>query len=84
MYPYGVPIEEQHPITARRFKQKQPLEFMTQIRPETETASQALRMLGTYPGDAAHAERLGIFIPQVSPLTCLVVDASLIDEARAA
>ncbi|PNW87469.1 hypothetical protein CHLRE_02g144450v5 [Chlamydomonas reinhardtii] len=67
LYSYGVPIEEQHPITARRFKQKQPLEFMTQIRPHTETTNQALRMLGTYVSDQPHADRLGMFIPAGCP-----------------
>ncbi|GFR48392.1 hypothetical protein Agub_g10285, partial [Astrephomene gubernaculifera] len=63
----GQPIEQQHKITARRFKQHYPLDFMSQIRPETETTNQAMRMLGTYTSDQAHADRMGIFIPQGCP-----------------
>ena len=42
---------------------------MTQIRPDTETTNQAMRMLGTYDSDRAHTDRLGIFIPQVRACT---------------
>ncbi|KAG2495899.1 hypothetical protein HYH03_006137 [Edaphochlamys debaryana] len=66
-YEYGVPIEAQHPITAARFKAKHPMEFMQQIRPDTETTSQSLRMLGTYEADFSHADRMGIFIPHMCP-----------------
>ncbi|PNH05556.1 hypothetical protein TSOC_008158 [Tetrabaena socialis] len=66
-YQYGTPIEEQHTITANRFKRSNPLEFMTAIRPETETTNQAMRMLGTYDSDQAHADRMKVFIPQGCP-----------------
>ncbi|GIL81250.1 hypothetical protein Vretimale_1191 [Volvox reticuliferus] len=67
LYQHDTPIEQQHKITAGRFKQAYPLDFMGQIRPETETTNQAMRMLGTYASDQAHADRLGIFIPQGCP-----------------
>ncbi|GLC41521.1 hypothetical protein PLESTB_001002000 [Pleodorina starrii] len=67
LYQHGTPIEDQHKITAGRFKKAYPLDFMTQIRPETETTNQAMRMLGTYTSDQAHADRIGLFIPQGCP-----------------
>lgn len=66
-YQDGQPIEQQHKITALRYKKKHPVDFMTQIRPDTETTNQAMRMLGTYDSDRLHTERLGVFIPQVCP-----------------
>ncbi|EFJ48348.1 hypothetical protein VOLCADRAFT_104737 [Volvox carteri f. nagariensis] len=67
LYQHGTPIEQQHKITAGRFKRAYPLDFMCQIRPETETTNQAMRMLGTYSSDISHAERIGLFIPQGCP-----------------
>ncbi|KXZ42462.1 hypothetical protein GPECTOR_144g725 [Gonium pectorale] len=63
----GLPVEELHKIQAVRYKQKYPLDFMSEIRPETETTNQAMRMLGTYAADQSHADRLGVFIPQGCP-----------------
>jgi hypothetical protein len=35
--------------------QKNPIDYLTQIRPDTETMNQTLRMLGTYKSDYAAA-----------------------------
>lgn len=60
-------VESLHPMVAKRFKQKHPVEFMNSIRPDAETTSQTLRMLGTYPTDQVHADRMGAIIPHMSP-----------------
>ncbi len=43
-----VAVETLHPIVAKRYKQREPIEFMASIRPDTETINQTLRMMGTY------------------------------------
>ena len=43
------------------------MDYLGAIRPETETVNQTLRMLGTYPTDQAHADKMGTFIAAGCP-----------------
>ncbi|MEW5310245.1 MAG: hypothetical protein WDW38_002061 [Sanguina aurantia] len=62
-----IPVEDLHLIAARRMMKAEPIQFLSAIRPHTQTTNQALRMLGTYEPDHAHARRLGILIPSGCP-----------------
>eukprot|EP00798_Chlamydomonas_sp_ICE-L_P003573 gene3573-13651_t len=61
------PVETMHPIVAKRFKQREPIEFMATIRPDTETTNQTLRMMGTYQPDFEHAKKFNVHIPAGCP-----------------
>mmetsp|Transcript_40256 Transcript_40256/g.89397 ORF Transcript_40256/g.89397 Transcript_40256/m.89397 type:complete len:378 (+) Transcript_40256:766-1899(+) len=63
----SVPLETLHPLTAKRHKQKYPVDFMAAIRPDAQTTNQTLRMLGTYKTDYPHAERFNMHIPEGAP-----------------
>ncbi len=43
-----VMLESMHPMEALRMKQREPIDFMSAMRPETKTINQTLRMMGTY------------------------------------
>lgn len=61
----AVPVESLHPIQAKRMKQREPIEFMTSIRPPAaKTMNQTLRMMGTYETDLEHARRFKIQVPE--------------------
>ncbi|KAG1676630.1 hypothetical protein FOA52_008759 [Chlamydomonas sp. UWO 241] len=55
-YDNEVPVESLHPMQERRFMRSCPAEYFAAIRTHTETTNQAMRMLGTYATDKAHAE----------------------------
>ncbi|GAX78366.1 hypothetical protein CEUSTIGMA_g5808.t1 [Chlamydomonas eustigma] len=61
------PVESMHPLVAKSYKQKFPIDFLISIRPDAETMNQTLRMLGTYRTDYEHAERFSTFIPSGCP-----------------
>jgi hypothetical protein len=61
------PVETMHPLVAKRYKQKYPMDFLISIRPDAETTNQTLRMLGTYRTDYEHAVRFCTFIPHGCP-----------------
>lgn len=50
-----------------RAKQGQPLEYLSTIRKQTQTTSQAMRMMGTYETDIAWAKKMNLFIPAQCP-----------------
>ncbi|KAG1656253.1 hypothetical protein FOA52_006380 [Chlamydomonas sp. UWO 241] len=61
------PVEGMHPMVAWRFKKRDPIGFMATIRPDTQTMTQTLRMMGTYAPDHGYARAFGIHIPHSSP-----------------
>jgi hypothetical protein len=46
---------------------KHKIDYMTAIRPDTETTSQLMRMMGTYETDYPHAARATVHIPPSCP-----------------
>uniref|UniRef100_A0A7S0VCC2 Uncharacterized protein n=1 Tax=Polytomella parva TaxID=51329 RepID=A0A7S0VCC2_9CHLO len=63
----GIPIDKQSLLVEQRYRKKYPIDHLAALRPETETISQTLRMVGTYADDRGHAQRLGIHIPSSCP-----------------
>lgn len=61
------PVDSLHDLTAKSYKQKYPVDFMTAVRPDTETTNQTLRMMGTYKSDYAVASRFNMNIPNGCP-----------------
>lgn len=61
------PVESLVPAQLRRYKTKEPLDYMCAIRKDCETTNQTLRMMGTYEADYAHAQRAGTIIPNGCP-----------------
>jgi len=54
-------------IACLRFKKREPIGFLATIRPDTQTMSQTMRMMGTYHTDYEYAAAFGINIPHMSP-----------------
>lgn len=61
------PVQKMHPIVAKKFKQRDPIEFLATVRPDTESTNQTLRMMGTYEPDFEIADRFNMHIPAVCP-----------------
>lgn len=60
-----IPINELHPMEAKRLRQQHPVEFMAAIRPaSTRTMNQTMRMMGTYETDLDQARRFKIQVPE--------------------
>uniref|UniRef100_A0A7S0WPP5 Uncharacterized protein n=1 Tax=Chlamydomonas leiostraca TaxID=1034604 RepID=A0A7S0WPP5_9CHLO len=55
------------PEQLRRYKAKEPFEYLAAIRKDCETTNQTLRMMGTYETDYAHARRSHTFIANSCP-----------------
>lgn len=60
-------VDTLHDITAKSYKKQFPMDFMTAVRPDTETVNQTLRMMGTYKPDYAIADRFKMNIPNGCP-----------------
>lgn len=56
-----------HPVISKRFLHKHKIDYMSNIRPDTETMNQTLRMLATYETDHVHAQQANMHIPHMSP-----------------
>lgn len=55
-----------HPICLY-IMQKSPIDFLSALRPDTQTTNQTLRMLGTYASDHSHAHRFNMHLPSACP-----------------
>jgi hypothetical protein len=52
------PLDKLHHTTLERYGRAHPVEFYAAIRPQCQTTSQTMRMLGTYASDVQLAQRL--------------------------